>query len=58
VKELKEKYQEDDTEQKRNTEAYLQATVHKMVTEKEPAILAYRAFIFEYCEQSSLLVES
>jgi len=58
VKELKEKYKEDDTEQKRNTEAYLQAMVQKMVTEKEPTISAYRSFIFEYCERSSLLVGS
>jgi len=56
VKELKEKYKEDDMEQKRNTDADLQAMVQKVEIEKEPTILAYRSFIFKYCERSSLLV--
>jgi len=50
MKELKEKYKKDNTGQKRNTEAYLQAMVQKIVTEKEPTISAYRSFIVEYCE--------
>jgi len=56
--ELKTEYKNDDTEQKRNTEAYLQAMVQTMRVEKEPTISAYRSFIFEYSEQSSLLVRS
>jgi len=50
------KFKEDDMEQKKNTETYLQSLVQSMRMTKDPSVARYRAFIFEFAERSTLLV--
>ena len=52
-----EKLKDDDEEQKRNTEAYLQCLVQNMRKEKNPTASRYRAFIFEFAERADRLIE-
>ena len=47
---LLEEFKDDDEEQKRNIEAYLQCLVQDMRKEKNPTAGRYRAFIFEFAE--------
>jgi len=56
--ELKAEFKDDDTEQKRNTEAFLQSMVQQMRKEEDPTVAAYRSFIFEFAERSTLLVRN
>lgn len=49
-------FKEDDSEQTRNTENYLQNMVHNMRNEEDPSPARYRAFIFDFAERSNLLV--
>jgi len=49
-------FKEDDMEQKKNTETYLQSLVQGMQKTKDPSVARYRAFIFEFAERSTLLV--
>jgi len=53
---LKSEFREDDSEQMRNTEIYLQSLVQKMRKENDPSIAAYRTFIFEFACRSNFLV--
>jgi len=53
---LKSEFREDDSEQKRNTETYLQRLVQKMRKENDPSIAANRIFIFEFERRSNFLV--
>ena len=54
---LLEEFKEDDEEQKRNTEAYLQCLVQELRKEKNPSAGKCRAFIFEFTERADQLVE-
>jgi len=49
-------FKEDDIEQKKNTEMYLQSLVQSMRMTKDPSVARYRAFIFEFAERLTLLV--
>jgi len=53
---LKLEFREDDSEQMRNTETYLQSLVQKMRKENDPSIAVYRTFIFEFARRSNFLV--
>jgi len=58
VAELKSEFKDDDSEQQRNTEAFLQNMVQQMrQQQQDPSVSEYRSFIFEYTERSSLLVQ-
>ena len=52
-----EEFKDDEEEQKRNTEAYLQCLVQDMRKEKNPTAARYRASIFEFAEQANQLVD-
>ena len=52
-----EELKDDDEEQKRNTEAYLQCLVPDMRKEKNPTADRYWAFIFEFAERDDQLVD-
>lgn len=54
---LLEEFREDDIEQQRNTETYLQNLVQEMRKETSPSVGKSRAFIFEFTERSDQLVE-
>jgi len=57
VAELKSQFKDDDSEQQRNTEAFLQNMVQQMrQQQQDPSVSEYRSFIFEYAQRSSLLV--
>jgi len=59
VAELKSEFKDDDSEQQRNTEAFLQNMVQQMrQQQQDPSVSEYRSFIFEYAERSSLLVQT
>ena len=45
---LQEEFKDDNKEQKRNMEAYLQCLVQDMRKEKNPTASGYRVFIFEF----------
>ena len=47
---LLEEFKDDDEEQKRSTEAYLQCLVQDIRKEKNPTAGRYRVFIFEFAE--------
>jgi len=58
VAELKSEFKDDDSEQQRNTEAFLQNMVQQIrQQQQDPSVSEYRSFIFEYAERSSLLVQ-
>jgi len=58
VVELKSEFKDDDSEQQRNTEAFLQNMVQQMrQQQQDPSVSEYQSFIFEYAERSSLLVQ-
>jgi len=58
VAELKSEFKDDDSEQQRNTEAFLQNMVQQMrQQQQDPLVSEYRSFIFEYAERSLLLVQ-
>jgi len=58
VVELKSEFKDDDSEQQRNTEAFLQNMVQQMRQQQQDSLVSeYRSFIFEYAERSSLLVQ-
>jgi len=51
-------FKEDDMEQKKNMETYLQSLVQSMQMTKAPSVARYRAFIFEFAARSTLLVSN
>jgi len=59
VAELKSDFKDDNSEQQRNTEAFLQNMVQQMrQQQQDPSVSEYRSFIFEYAERSLLLVQN
>ena len=52
-----EEFKDDDKEQKRNTEAYLQCLVQEMRKQKNPTAGRHRAFIFKFAERADQLVD-
>jgi len=58
VRELKSEFKDDNSEQQRNTEAFLQNMVQQIrQQQQDPLVSEYRSFIFEYAERSSLFVQ-
>ena len=52
-----EEFKDDEKEQKRNREAYLQCLVQDIRKEKNPTADRYRVFIFDFAERADQLVD-